>query len=200
MFFGLRVCLVILVRGADILVFYDSDETITTLLIRKLLVSLPFLHIGTQKKNSGTAHSIGSPPSQLTHNIRKKNGPFNENAQARVGLTSYATARLVSYQPYCILSTTFTLILCFTNHPLCVFQPPSSSAGTKSNRFTSEGTSFVISRSEMFLPMQDLEPAPNCFDKISNGASLRQGPEDIPRADCAPSSSAVPDQRASVRV
>jgi len=63
---------------------------------------------------------------------------------------------------YGIRSTTFTSILCFTNHPLWVVHS-CSSAGRKSNRLTSEGTSFVISSSEMFLPMQDLEPAPNCF-------------------------------------
>lgn len=59
-----------------------------------------------------------------------------------------------------ILSTTLTLMLCLTNHPLRVVQS-FSSAGMKSNRLTSEGTSFVISSSEMFLPMQDLDPAPN---------------------------------------
>jgi hypothetical protein len=65
---------------------------------------------------------------------------------------------------YCILSTTLTSILCFTNHPLLVVHS-CPSAGMKSNRVTSEGTSFVISRREMFLPMHDLEPAPNCLDK-----------------------------------
>ena len=66
---------------------------------------------------------------------------------------------------------TFTAILCFTNHPLLVVHS-CPSAGMKSNRVTSDGTSFVISRREMFLPMQDLEPAPNCSTRISDHCAI----------------------------
>ena len=77
------------------------------------------------------------------------------------------------------LSMTFTSIFCLTNHPLVVVHSLSP-AGAKSKRRTSWGKSFVISRSEMFLPMHVLEPAPNCiphqryFDTFGTGRTYCQ--------------------------